>query len=256
MPWDPSLYSAFALPRLRPALDLLAHVDAAQPRHVVDLGCGTGNVTRILAEHWPEADVGGLDSSPEMLKAAAAHPSSIRWSKGDIARWAPSRPVDVLFSNAALQWLDNHGELFPALFSHVAPGGTLAVQMPHNHYAASHSIMAETVEAGPWAGRLRPLARRFPVHDPDFYYDLLAPLAASLDIWETEYLHVLSGDNPVVQWTMGTALRPLLDALAEPERSEFLGEYSRRITEQYPPHADGKTLFPFRRLFLVAKKAV
>lgn len=253
MPWDPTLYSAFAQPRLRPALDLLARVDADHPHTVVDLGCGTGNVTRILAERWHDATVTGVDSSPEMLAAAAAQPSRIRWTQSDIAQWKPERPADVLFSNAALQWLDGHETLFPYLLSQLAPRGTLAVQMPHNHYAASHAVMADTVEAGPWAARLRPLARRFPVGDSDFYYDILAPLTASLDIWETEYLHVLDGDNPVVQWTMGTALRPLLDALATPEREEFLVEYSRRIAECYPPRADGKTLFPFRRLFIVAK---
>lgn len=253
MPWDPTLYSAFAQPRLRPALDLLARIDADHPHTVVDLGCGTGNVTRILAERWHDATVTGVDSSPEMLSAAAAQPSRIRWNQGDISQWKPERPADVLFSNAALQWLDSHATLLPTLVSQLAPRGILAVQMPHNHYAASHAVMADTVEAGPWAARLRPLARRFPVHDPDFYYDTLAPLVASLDIWETEYLHVLEGDNPVVKWTLGTAMRPLLDALAEPERSEFLAEYSRRIAECYPPHATGKTLFPFRRLFIVAK---
>lgn len=253
MPWDPTLYSAFAQPRLRPALDLLSRIDAEHPHAVVDLGCGTGNVTRILAERWHDATISGVDSSPEMLAAAAAGPSRIRWTQGDIAQWKPERPVDVLFSNAVLQWLDGHDTLLPYLVGQLAPRGTLAVQMPHNHYAASHAVMAETVEAGPWASRLRPLARRFPVHDGDFYYDVLAPLVDSLDIWETEYLHVLDGQNPVVQWTMGTALRPLLDALAEPERSEFLAEYTRRITECYPPHVDGKTLFPFRRLFIVAK---
>lgn len=253
MPWDPTLYNAFAQPRLRPALDLLARIDADHPHHVVDLGCGTGNVTRILAERWHDATITGVDSSPEMLAAASASPSFIRWHKSDIAQWKPERPADVVFSNAALQWLDGHEALFPALVAQLAPRGVLAVQMPHNHYAASHAVMADTVESGPWAARLRPLARRFPVHDIDVYYDILSPLVASLDIWETEYLHVLEGDNPVVQWTMGTALRPMLDALATPERDEFVAEYSRRIAESYPPRADGKTLFPFRRLFIVAK---
>ena len=253
MPWDPTLYSAFAQPRLRPALDLLARIDADQPHMVADLGCGTGNATRIMADRWHDATVIGVDSSPEMLAAAAASPNRIRWTQSDIAQWVPDRPVDVLFSNAALQWLDSHETLLPRLLGLLSPRGVLAVQMPHNHYAASHAVMAETVEAGPWASRLRPLARRFPVHDPDFYYDVLAPLAETLDLWETEYLHVLDGDNPVVRWTMGTALRPLLDALEEPERGEFLAEYSRRIAECYPPHADGKTLFPFRRLFMVAR---
>lgn len=253
MAWDPRLYSAFAAPRLRPALDLLARVDLDAPARVVDLGCGTGNVTRLLVERWPAAAVIGIDSSAEMLAAAAEQPATVTWEQAEIAGWRAAWPVDLLFSNAALHWLGGHERLFPRLAAMVAPGGVLAVQMPHNHYAASHQVMAEAAAAGPWAERLAPLAGRFPVGAADFYYDLLAPLAASLDIWETEYLHVLDGEDPVLRWTMGTALRPLLAALDEPWRAGFLEEYRRRIAQAYPRRADGTTLFAFRRLFLVAR---
>lgn len=252
MAWDPKLYAAFAAPRLRPALDLLARIDLDNPARVADLGCGTGNVTRILAQRWPGAQVVGIDSSAEMLAAAAEQDSAIRWVLGDIGAWSSEQPVDVLFSNAALHWLGDHAALFPRLARQVAPGGVLAVQMPHNHYAASHTLMAEAAAAGPWAEILVPLAVRFPVGDAGFYYDLLAPLATRLDIWETEYLHVLDGDAPVVRWTMSTALRPLLDAVDEPWRGQFLAEYGRRVAAAYPRRADGRTLFAFRRLFLVA----
>lgn len=251
--WDPKIYSAFSQPRLRPALDLMARIDAPAPARVVDLGCGTGNVTRILAGRWPGAEVVGVDSSAEMLAAAAEGGGAVRWVKGDMAAWNAEQPVDVLFSNAALHWLDGHETLFPRLAGMVAPGGWLAVQMPHNHYAASHRVMAEAAEAGPWRDRLRPLVGRFPVGEPALYYRRLAPLAATLDIWETEYLHVLQGEDPVVHWTMGTALRPLLASLEEPERSAYLAEYAGRIAAAYPPEADGRTLFPFRRIFMVAR---
>ena len=251
--WDPAVYAAFTQPRLRPALDLLARVGAEAPARVVDLGCGTGNVTRLLAERWPGARVTGVDSSAEMLAAAAAGGGTVRWVEGDMGDWAPEQPVDLLFSNAALHWLDRHDTLFPRLAGMVAPGGWLAVQMPHNHDAASHRVMAEAAEAGPWREVLRPLTGRFPVGEPAQYWRILAPLAASLDIWETEYLHVLDGDNPVVQWTMGTALRPLLAVLSEDGRAGFLAEYARRIRSAYPPEADGSTLFPFRRVFMVAR---
>lgn len=253
MAWDPKLYAAFTAPRLRPALDLLARIDHDNPAQVVDLGCGIGNVTRLLATRWPRARTLGVDSSAEMLAAAAEHPAPITWSQADAGTWSPADKVDVLFSNAVLHWLDDHHSLLPRLIGHIAPGGVLAVQMPHNHYANSHTIMAQAAQAGPWATILQPLARRFPVADADVYYDILSPLAHRLDIWETEYLHVLEGDNPVVQWTMATALRPLLDALDEPHRSAFLAEYSRRIADAYPRRADGKTVFPFRRIFLVAE---
>jgi trans-aconitate 2-methyltransferase len=258
MAWDPAVYSAFAQPRLRPALDLMGRIEVESPARIADLGCGTGNVTRLLAARWPGATVTGVDSSPEMLDTARQGGGAVTYVQGDMGSWQPDAPLDLLFSNAALQWLGGHQTLFPRLLSLLAPGGTLAVQMPHNHYAASHALMAEAAKAGPWAERLVPLAGRFPVGEPAFYYDLLAPLAASLDIWETEYLHVLDGDNPVVGWTMGTALRPLLAAVEDkPDWHDgFLADYSARILAAYAPQKDGKTLLPFRRLFLVAKTRI
>jgi trans-aconitate 2-methyltransferase len=252
MAWDPATYSAFAAPRLRPALDLMDRIPVERPARVVDLGCGTGNVTRLLAERWPEATTVGVDSSPEMLAAARAGGGRVRYEEGDAGTWAAAEPVDVLFSNAALHWLDGHGTLLPRLLGMVKPGGVLAVQMPRNHGAASHTCMVEAARSGPWRDRLEPVLRPSPVAKPSFYYDVLAPVAAGLDIWESEYLQVLEGERPVVRWTMGTALKPLLDALDEPWRGRFLTEYAERIDRAYPLRADGRTLFPFRRLFIVA----
>lgn len=254
MTWDPKTYSRFAAPRLRPALDLLARVDADEPGLVADLGCGTGTVTRLLARRWLKARVVGVDSSAEMLAEAGADTDRLSWSLGDIGTWEPDRPLDVVFSNAALHWLDDHAALLPRLMSMLARGGWLAVQMPRNHGAPSHRLMVEAARSGPWADRLEPLLRPGPVAEPSVYYDVLAPLADRLDIWETEYLQVLDGDNPVVEWVTGTALKPLLDALDEPGRGRFLADYAARIRAAYPPHADGKTLFPFRRLFVVARR--
>jgi len=254
MAWDPALYSAFSAPRLRPALDLIARIGAAQPNVIADLGCGPGNVTRLLAERWPAARVVGVDSSPEMLNAAAKEAQAITWTQADIGTWTPERPLDLLFSNAALHWLDDHASLLPRLLGCVIPGGWLAVQMPDNHHAASHKAILEAAAAGPWAEALAPLLRPSPVSRPAFYYDLLVPLAAELDIWHTEYCHVLDGDNPVVQWTMGTTLRPLLAALDANQQAGFLADCAARIAARYPRQPDGKTLFPFRRLFLVAKR--
>ena len=225
---------------------------AAAPAVVHDLGCGAGNVTRLLVERWPGAAVTGIDGSAAMLAAARAAAPGVTWIQADIGAWRGPRPADVVFSNAALHWLDEHAGLFPRLVSGLAPGGALAVQMPRNHGAPSHTEMVAAAEAGPWRERLRPSLRARPVAEPAVYHDILASHVSRLDIWETEYLHALDGDNPVVEWTRGSALKPLLDLLEEPERSGFLAEYSARIARAYPPRPDGRTLFPFRRLFIVA----
>jgi len=255
MAWDPAQYLKFAGPRLRPAIDLLQRVDAAQPRNIYDLGAGAGNVTPLIVERWPDAHVVGVDSSAEMLAKAAAESPQIEWRQADLGRWQPDAPADLIYSNAALHWLDNHKRLFPSLFSALAPGGVLAVQIPRNFGAPSHTSITETALNGPWRAQLEPLLRPSPVAEPGFYYDLLAPLAAKLDIWETEYLQVLDGPNPVKEWTKGTWLAPLLEVLAEPERSRFEAAYAERVAAFYPPRRDGKTLFPFRRLFIIATAA-
>lgn len=252
MTWEPSQYLKFAGERLRPAIDLLSRVPLEAPSTVYDLGCGAGNVTRLLRERWPSAALTGVDSSPEMLARAQEALPDARWIEADLATWSLPAPADLIYSNAALHWLDDHAALFPRLLGLLRPGGALAVQMPRNHGAPSHTGMLAAARSGPWAARLRPLLRPDPVADPAFYYDVLRPGAAAIEIWETEYLHALEGDDPVVSWTRGTALKPLLDALEEPHRSAFLDDYRARMQAAYPRRGDGRTLFPFRRLFLVA----
>lgn len=252
MPWNPVQYLAFGNERLRPALELLARVALASPATIVDLGCGAGNVTRFLRERWPDAVILGVDNSREMLAKAAEAPG-IAWECADLNDWSPPASVDLVYSNAVLHWLDNHAALFPRLAGYVKPGGVLAIQMPNNFAAPSHTCAFRAARNGPWEARLEGLLRPTPVLARSAYYDLLAPLARRVDIWETEYLQVLEGENPVAEWTRGSLLVPLLQALQEPERSAFETEYRRRVKEAYPPGADGKTLFPFKRLFIVAE---
>lgn len=255
MSWDPTQYLKFAGERLRPAVDLLTRIPVVAPKSIVDLGCGAGNLSPLIQQRWPQAQLTGVDSSASMLAKARADYPAASFVEADIAAWRPPQPVDVLYSNAALHWLDGHDTLIPGLLDGVKPGGWLAIQMPRNFGAPSHTSIAETIEQGPWRAKLEPHLRRRPVAGPQHYWLLLQGRAAALDIWETEYLQVLSGENPVAEYTKGTWLKQFLDRLEEPERSAFEADYRARVAKHYPPEQDGRTLFPFRRLFILAQKA-
>jgi trans-aconitate 2-methyltransferase len=254
MPWDPSQYLKFEDQRLRPAIDLMNRIPLEHPSQIYDLGCGTGNITRLLKLRWPDAKITGVDDSAEMLQRAASE-DGITWEQADLASWEPSATPDVIYSNAAFQWIPDHARLIPPLLVTLAPGGVLAIQMPRNFSAPSHTAITEAALGGPWRSTLEPLLRPAPVEPPAFYFDLLASDATSVDMWETEYLQVLQGDNPVKEWTKGTWLSPLLNALDEPERSKFEAAYAKLTRERYPQRPDGRTLFPFRRLFIIATRA-
>lgn len=251
--WDAAQYLRFEDERLRPAIDLIGRIAHPQARRVVDLGCGAGNALPLLAARVPGAAVTGVDGSAAMLAKAAA--TGFATAQAEIASWSPEAPVDVLFSNAALQWLGGHAALFPRLLSHLAPGGVLAVQMPAMHAAPLRAEQDRIAREGPWAAALAGVASAPPILDPGDYYDLLRPRVAALDLWVTEYVHFLRGDDPVVQWAMGTSLRPFLDALEGAAREGFLDAYRAAMRAAYPPQADGAVLLPFRRLFLLARMA-
>lgn len=261
--WQAAQYTCFIDKRTRAAEDLLARIPLLSPNIIYDLGCGTGNSTVLLQQRWPAAQIIGIDNSLQMLTRARQQvPHKIHWVEADIATWRPQTNItpDLIFANASLHWLNNHQQLFPRLLSFLLPGGVLAVQMPRNFAAPTHIAIVETIKNGSWCDRLMPLLRydptsptqTMPVNTPEYYYRLIAPLASTVDIWETEYLHVLEGVDPVVEWMKGTGLRPFLAALSEAERQLFVAEYSKRVNNDYPPMANGKTLLPFRRMFMVA----
>jgi trans-aconitate 2-methyltransferase len=251
--WDPEIYLTFAAERTRPAAELLARVPLKAPRRAIDLGCGPGNSTALLAARWPQAEIEGLESSPEMLAKAKASGVRAKWIAGEVETWQPDAPYDVVFSNATLHWIAGHRVLLPRLMGFVAEGGALAFQVPRNFHFPSHVLMRDVAESGPWAQKLTG-ARRINVEEPETVFDILAPLAKSLDIWETSYLHVLEGEDPVLDWVSGTGLRPFLAPLDASEREAFLADYRARLRQAYPRRADGKTLFPFKRLFAVAMR--
>lgn len=255
MTWEPERYLTFGDQRTRPAYDLLARVPLENAARVADLGCGPGNSTTLLAKRWPEAAIVGVDNSPEMLAQARATGIRATWVDADIAAWTPDHPLDLIYSNAALHWLGDHATLLPRLMSQLRAEGVLALQMPRNRAAPSHTLLRETAGRGPWADRLAGTLDRQPVAAPEWYYDLLSPYAQAPDVWETEYLHALEGDDPVLRWTRGTALRPIMQALDAEQVPQFEAAYAARLREAYPRRADGRTLFPFRRLFVVAQRS-
>lgn len=256
MPWDPRQYLNFADHRLRPALDLIGRINMGQPDRIIDLGCGPGNVTEILAGRWPSAQVTGIDSSPEMLGRARTATPTIRWQQADIASWHADDPADLIFSNAALHWLPDHETVFPTLINQLRPGGVLAVQMPRNFGRPTHTCVVEAAKQADVYDRLAHLFNAPPTHEPGFYYDLLSPECETLEIWETDYLQPLTGENPIVEWTKGSWLRQFLEALADDPTAQarFLESYRALTARAYPKQSDGKTLLPFLRLFILATR--
>ncbi|MEP6657920.1 MAG: methyltransferase domain-containing protein [Betaproteobacteria bacterium] len=254
MAWNPQQYLKFGGQRLRPAHDLIARVPLESPQTIIDLGCGTGTVTTLLRARWPQAHITGVDNSHAMLERARVAVPDVDWQLADLAEWAPAAPVDLLVSNAALHWLDDHATLFARLISHLAAGGVLAAQMPAQHDAPSHQIGYALAESARWRGRLQGLVRRQPILEADAYYAILRSHVTSLDLWSTEYVQVLTGDNPVAEFTKGSFVGVWLSALTDDEAQEFERDYRQAIAKAYPRDSNGVTLFPFRRFFLVAQR--
>ena len=251
--WEPQTYLRYADIRFRAGLDLIARIPKHAYTVIYDLGCGTGHLTRILADTFPSATITGVDSSPEMLAEARREFPQIPWHQADIRTWRPQQPADLLYTNAALQWVPDHEHLLPSLLKQLRPGGVFAMQIPRHFESPSHLELKEMVLQSPNRAKLEPLLLAT-TPPPQGYWRWLSPHTRNLDIWETIYLQVLDGPDPVVNFMKGTALRPFLSALSEKEGAEFLADFAARMARAYPPEANGQTLFPFRRLFLVAQK--
>jgi trans-aconitate 2-methyltransferase len=277
--WDPGQYLKYADERGRPFADLLARVGAQAPRYVVDLGCGPGQLTASLRTRWPEADFEGIDSSVPMIEraqallrgeadaaagtrpadtAAGTHPAGrsgrLSFRLGDLCDWRPTRPVDVLLTNATLQWVPGHVDLLPTWVSYLAPEGWLALQVPGNFDSPSHRTLFALAAEEPWVGHLTvPVRQRPSAPGPEVYLDVLAAAGCQVDAWETTYLHVLQGEDAVFEWLKGTGARPVLQALPEDVRPDFEAAYKARLREAYPPRVVG-TVLPYRRVFAVARR--
>jgi trans-aconitate 2-methyltransferase len=259
--WDPAQYLSFADERSRPFFDLAARIGATSPGSVVDLGCGPGQLTASLAARWPHANVLGLDSSADMIAAAQriddrgmAGRGTLSFRVEDLADWVPDGPVDVIISNAVLQWVPDHLELLPRWAGWLADGGWLAFQLPGNFDQPSHAILRDLARSDRWRTALAGVELNRQSADAGEYLDLLARQGLAVDAWETTYLHVLPGPDPVTEWVKGTGLRPVLTALPADESAEFVRQYGEQVRAAYPAEPYG-TVLPFRRVFVVAHKA-
>ncbi|MDK1488887.1 trans-aconitate 2-methyltransferase [Sinorhizobium sp. 7-81] len=255
MAWSAAQYVKFEDERTRPARDLLAQVPDLPAGPAFDLGCGPGNSTELILERFPNSAVVGVDSDEDMLAAARKRLPALRFEKADLATWVPPAETTLFFANAVFQWLPEHIEIFDRLIEALAPGGTLAVQMPDNLDEPTHRLMQETAEAPLFAqaygGRK---LRRAPPPPPSTYVERLAAKAVRVDAWHTIYHHQLASAEAIVEWVKGTGLRPYLDALPEDRRADYLAAYAEKIRTAYPPMADGRVLLRFPRFFIIATK--
>jgi trans-aconitate 2-methyltransferase len=273
--WDATLYLRFGGERARPFFDLLARVGAEMPRYVVDMGCGPGNLTAMLAQRWPSATVCGVDNSPQMIQTArqltppaalrsagslgsgsvmTSHAPGLSFMLDDIRHWEPPSLPDVIVSNAVLQWVPDHRELLVRWAGQLADDGWLAFQVPGNFDQPSYAILRELTASARWRPLLRDAEQNRQTADPAAYAELLAKAGCEVDAWETTYVHILEGNDPVLEWYKGTGLRPVLAVLDADQAADFLAEYGERLREAYPPRSFG-TVFPFRRVFTVARRA-
>ena len=253
--WDPALYTRFEDERTRPARDLLARVPLQKAALAFDLGCGPGNSTELLVQRFAQAEIHGTDNSESMLASERQRLPGVRFELSDIAHWQPERAPDLIYANAALQWVGDHASLVPRLFKALAPGGVLAIQMPDNRDEPSHRAMREVAAAAPFAQAIGDVtALRTAVLGIADYYDMLSPVAAQVDVWHTIYQHPLDSAAAIVEWVRATGLKPFVEKLPAHLHAEYLAQYQARIERWYPPRADGKRLLAFPRMFIVAQR--
>jgi trans-aconitate 2-methyltransferase len=253
--WDPGLYLKFRNERTQPSIDLVSRINIQEPGTIIDIGCGPGNSTQVLKARWPGSRIAGLDSSPNMIeKAKQDHPEQ-EWLLGDSSNVDTDKKYTIVFSNATIQWIPEHEKLIPRLWQCVEKNGALAVQIPLFREMSLGKAIELTAQGPQWRSHMTGCAELFTYHEPGFYYDLLAKAASSIDLWVTDYIHVLDSQEAMIEWIRSTGLRPYLDRLNTPElRQGFEKELLSRIKKDYPLQKNGKVLFPFKRLFFVAYK--
>ena len=251
--WDPNLYLKFSDQRARPAADLIAQIKLDHPEQIIDLGCGTGNSTEQLHQRWPKSQLTGLDNSDNMLAQARKNHPDWEWVQSSIESWNQGNAYDLVFSNAALHWVPDHTTIFPRLLSRVSAGGALAVQMPYNFQSPAHQGMKRVAADPRWGGKLDGASEKYFVQPIAFYYRALSTTAAVLNLWEAEYLQIMDSPRAILEWVRGTAMRGYLERLPdEAERKGFEELCLKEFERSYVTEENGKILFPYRRMFMVA----
>lgn len=251
--WDAHLYQKFVSERTQPAIDLVSRLSIDDPKQIIDLGCGPGNSTEILRRRWPRANVIGLDSSSEMISAARERYPGQEWILANAETLEARQPYDIVFSNAAFQWIPNHDQLLPRLLDQVVEGGFLAFQIPSHVNSRLHQLILRVANESDWAHRMHEAKKALTIESPSFYYDLLEGSVSKLDIFEIEYCHAMENAAAIIQWVSGTGLRPFLEALeTEDQKQRFIDLLNTHVAVAYPRQKNGSVLFPFRRLFVVA----
>ncbi|AZF34190.1 Trans-aconitate 2-methyltransferase [Pseudomonas sp. R4-35-07] len=253
MTWSAKQYTMFEQQRTRPVRDLVAAIPNTDVGTAVDLGCGPGNSTQVLAERFPHAHITGMDSSDDMLIDARKRLPTLSFELADIGAWSPAQQFDVILANASLQWLPDHATLYPHLVHQLTPGGTLAIQTPDNLDEPAHRLAREVATQGPWAAKIGAVKHN-QRHSASYYYELLSRYCTTVDVWRTTYQHPLADHAAVVEWFKASALRPFLAPLNDGEQAAFLQEYQAQISQAYPALSDGTVLLPFPRLFIIATR--
>jgi trans-aconitate 2-methyltransferase len=257
MDWNPSLYLKFQAERTQPSIDLVNRIQITEPLDIIDLGCGPGNSTEILFRRWPGARVAGLDSSEKMIEKARQDYPGYEWIKADAATYKPAINYDLIFSNAALQWIPDHCKLVPRIFNWIKPGGLLAVQVPANNESPLHLALLKVSKSSNWSKYTSSCDSLIVYHPADFYYGIISSLAESIDIWETIYYHVLDSHKALIEWYRSTGMRTYLEKLPDDtSRNDFENEVLQEAQAYYPLQANKKVIYPFRRLFFIAKSKI
>lgn len=253
--WNPNLYLKFGSERTLPSIDLISRIPSSNPQCVIDLGCGPGNSTSVLRERWPNANLTGVDSSQNMIDIATTNYPTINWALCDISEWVPEKKYDVIFSNAALQWVPNHHSLFRSLMGNLAKGGVLATQVPYHYESPLHQAIVGVSKDNKWSDSMNSARKALTHESASFYYDALNGICTTINIWETEYYHIMESPKAILDWISSTGLRPFVEVLPlESDRKLFSNMVLEKYEKAYPRQADGKVLFPFRRQFIIAIK--